>query len=155
MKLILDTKSNNESAAPDYVGFWIRFVAFIIDNILGMILILLIVMPIIDLDKIADQDYLEDLQVRLNWMSLGFIALIIVFWKYLASTPGKLLFKAYICDEDGVTKASTKQLTIRAIAYIPSFLIFGLGFLWVAFDKKKQAWHDKISKTVVVHQKPK
>jgi uncharacterized RDD family membrane protein YckC len=26
----------------------------------------------------------------------------------------------------------------------------GLGLLWVAFDRRKQGWHDKIANTVVV-----
>jgi uncharacterized RDD family membrane protein YckC len=26
----------------------------------------------------------------------------------------------------------------------------GLGFIWIAFDDGKQAWHDKIAGTVVV-----
>jgi uncharacterized RDD family membrane protein YckC len=26
-----------------------------------------------------------------------------------------------------------------------------LGFLWIAFDPRKQAWHDKIGRTVVIH----
>jgi uncharacterized RDD family membrane protein YckC len=25
-----------------------------------------------------------------------------------------------------------------------------LGFLWIAFDKRKQGWHDKLAGTVVV-----
>jgi uncharacterized RDD family membrane protein YckC len=28
-----------------------------------------------------------------------------------------------------------------------------LGFIWVAFDRKKQGWHDKIARTVVVRVK--
>jgi len=29
-------------------------------------------------------------------------------------------------------------------------VVFFLGFLWVAWDKDKQGWHDKIAGTVVV-----
>ncbi|MGR3985112.1 MAG: RDD family protein, partial [Gammaproteobacteria bacterium] len=29
-------------------------------------------------------------------------------------------------------------------------LFFGLGLLWVAFDKRKQGWHDKLAGTVVI-----
>jgi uncharacterized RDD family membrane protein YckC len=29
-------------------------------------------------------------------------------------------------------------------------LPLGLGFLWIAFDKRKQAWHDKLAGTVVI-----
>ena len=30
---------------------------------------------------------------------------------------------------------------------IPIFL----GFLWIAFDKRKQGWHDKLAGTVVTY----
>jgi uncharacterized RDD family membrane protein YckC len=31
-------------------------------------------------------------------------------------------------------------------------LVFFLGFIWVAFDKRKQGWHDKIAGTVVIRE---
>jgi uncharacterized RDD family membrane protein YckC len=38
----------------------------------------------------------------------------------------------------------------RYFAYFVSTIPFCLGFLWVAFDKRKQGWHDKLAHTVVV-----
>ncbi|WP_243476025.1 RDD family protein, partial [Acinetobacter baumannii] len=35
---------------------------------------------------------------------------------------------------------------------IPSILVFCIGLIWVAFDAKKQGWHDKMAKTVVVRE---
>ncbi len=29
---------------------------------------------------------------------------------------------------------------------------FCIGLIWVAFDAKKQGWHDKMAKTVVVRE---
>jgi uncharacterized RDD family membrane protein YckC len=29
-----------------------------------------------------------------------------------------------------------------------------LGFLWVAFDKRKQGWHDELAGTIVIIGKP-
>jgi uncharacterized RDD family membrane protein YckC len=26
-----------------------------------------------------------------------------------------------------------------------------LGFLWIAFDKRKQGWHDRLAGTAVIH----
>ncbi|MBZ0199915.1 MAG: RDD family protein, partial [Ignavibacteriaceae bacterium] len=31
-----------------------------------------------------------------------------------------------------------------------SGLVFGLGFLWAGWDPKKQTWHDKLARTIVV-----
>jgi uncharacterized RDD family membrane protein YckC len=32
-------------------------------------------------------------------------------------------------------------------------LPFGLGYFWVAFDKKKQSFHDKLANTLVIQPK--
>jgi hypothetical protein len=29
-------------------------------------------------------------------------------------------------------------------------VVFSLGFIWVAFDPKRQGWHDKIARTLVI-----
>ena len=28
-----------------------------------------------------------------------------------------------------------------------------LGVVWIAFDERKQAWHDKMARTVVIHRR--
>ena len=33
-----------------------------------------------------------------------------------------------------------------------SGLIFSLGFIWVAFDGKRQGWHDKLAGTYVIEE---
>jgi len=49
-------------------------------------------------------------------------------------------------------KLTVMQSIIRYIGYIPSILVFGIGLFWVAFDAKKQGWHDKMAKSVVVRE---
>jgi uncharacterized RDD family membrane protein YckC len=39
---------------------------------------------------------------------------------------------------------------VRALSSMLSAAVFFLGFLWVAFDREKQGWHDKIAGTTVV-----
>ena len=39
---------------------------------------------------------------------------------------------------------------VRALACLLSMFVFFLGFLWIAWDREKQGWHDKIAGTVVV-----
>ena len=46
--------------------------------------------------------------------------------------------------------ASPVQLIGRYFAYIVSMLPLCFGFFWVAFDKRKQGWHDKLAGTVVI-----
>ena len=78
------------------------------------------------------------------------MVLVILFWAKKQATPGKMAVSAKIVDAKTGGKPSTKQCVGRYFAYILSFIPFGLGFLWVAFDPKKQSWHDKLAGTVVV-----
>jgi uncharacterized RDD family membrane protein YckC len=47
------------------------------------------------------------------------------------------------------TNMSWKQAVLRFIAAIVSWLVFGLGFLWVLVDKDHRSWHDHLSGTAL------
>ncbi len=84
-------------------------------------------------------------------------AVIFLFWKYRAATPGKMLLKMRIVDIKTLGPASNAQLLLRFFGYIPSVLFLGIGFLWVYYNKKRQGWHDLIARTAVINvdqQKP-
>jgi len=40
----------------------------------------------------------------------------------------------------------------RYFGYYVSGLILALGFIWIAFDKRKQGWHDKLAGTLVIRE---
>jgi uncharacterized RDD family membrane protein YckC len=44
----------------------------------------------------------------------------------------------------------TRQALLRYLGYFLSILPLGLGFLWIAWDARKQGWHDKLAGTVVI-----
>ena len=74
----------------------------------------------------------------------------VLFWIYKSATPGKMALKAVIVDAKTGDLLTTKQSIIRYLAYYISIIPLGLGCLWVAWDQKKQGWHDKIAGTVVI-----
>ena len=74
----------------------------------------------------------------------------ITFWIYKSATPGKMVFGLKIVDAETAGPCGTGQLIGRYLGYYPSFLVLGLGFIWVAFDKRKQGWHDKMAGTLVI-----
>ncbi len=39
---------------------------------------------------------------------------------------------------------------IRNLVRVLSWFVFGLGYLWMLWDREKQTWHDKAAGTVVV-----
>ena len=80
-------------------------------------------------------------------------AAIVVFWIYRQATPGKMMFSARIVDASTGAAPATRQLLLRYVGYYVSLLFFGLGFVWIGIDQRKQGWHDKIARTVVVRTK--
>jgi uncharacterized RDD family membrane protein YckC len=107
---------------------------------------------------LSDQTQLMELLQRMTTqlsVDLLFMGTIFVlFWIYKNSTPGKMLFKSVIVDANTLSAPSTFQNIIRYLAYFISFAALGLGFIWIALDKRKQGWHDKLAGTVVIIGKP-
>ncbi|MDO5650633.1 MAG: RDD family protein [Moraxella sp.] len=134
----------------EYAGFWIRFVAYLID-MLAVILILtpvLILMIWLNLASWDNEGY--DLGDAVSQV-LGAVFYIFC-WVRFATTPGKYLFKLKILDADTGEHLTPFKAFLRYIGYIPSAIIMGLGFIWIAFDDRKQGWHDKIANSVVVKE---
>ncbi len=137
----------------EYVGFWMRVWTSIIDTFLISIITVPILISIYGAEGYTNLDTPIEgsMGFLINWV-FPFLA-IILFWIYCQATPGKMVISAKIVDAETGEKPSVGQCIGRYVAYIPSILFFGVGFLWVAVDKKKQGWHDKLAGTVVVRKK--
>ncbi len=79
--------------------------------------------------------------------------IIIIFWIKRQSTPGKMLTSLKIVDAKTLGKPTTLQLIIRLLSYVFSIVPLGLGILYIVLNKKRRAWHDLISDTVVISHK--
>jgi len=73
----------------------------------------------------------------LSWV-LPAIA-IIVFWRYRQATPQRIAISARIVDAATDKAPTTGQMVGHYFAYFLSTLPLRLGFLWIAFDRRKQA----------------
>lgn len=71
-------------------------------------------------------------------------------WRYFGASPGKFLFGCQVVDSRTLGRISWGQALLRYVCYLISALPLGLGFAWVAWDKRKQGFHDKIANTVVI-----
>jgi uncharacterized RDD family membrane protein YckC len=89
----------------------------------------------------------------IGFQSIAIAVVVLLFWVYRSATPGKMILSMKIVDKDSLEAPNKAQCIIRYLGYFPATLVFGLGFVWVYFDKKCQGWHDKIAKTVVIVQK--
>lgn len=126
-----------------YAGFWIRFVALLIDCI--------IIVPLNNyiLSYMGDGSILRLLGPNLIW------------WVYTAGltssnlqgTLGKKILGLKVVDLNG-NRISFARATGRFFASILSGLILGIGYLMVAFNPKKQGLHDQIAGTYVIKNTP-
>ena len=158
------TSSAGIASEPQYVGFWARFLAMLIDSVwLTLILIpiafLLFGQDFMSAAMMTSENSAEMAATTGASAAGGMLVqlllpalLVVAFWVYKSATPGKMVVSAEIVDEKSLGKPSTGQLIVRYIGYYISSFIFGLGFLWIAFDKRKQGWHDKIAGTLVVRR---
>jgi glyoxylase-like metal-dependent hydrolase (beta-lactamase superfamily II) len=62
----------------------------------------------------------------------------------------KIAIGARIVDAGTGAVPTNRRLLVRYLGYYVSTLPLMLGFLWIAFDPRKQGWHDKMAGTVVV-----
>src|SRR5882762_1790263 len=138
------------SREPKYVGFWKRVFASIIDTLILVVVIGLIAVAVYGMQYVRLSSEGKTVMFDLLVQGLLPALAVVVFWRYRGATPGKMLISAKIVDAETFGTPSTGKLIGRYFAYIVS-CIFMLGFIWIAFDKRKQGWHDKLAGTVVIH----
>lgn len=142
------------SADLEYVGFWSRVGAAIIDTIFMMIIIAPLVITFYGTEyfTVPSESFVRDpLDFIISYVLPAAIA--IGFWIWKQATPGKMLIGATIVNADTGGPASIGQLVIRYIGYYLSILPLFLGIIWVGIDSKKRGFHDMISGTVVVRHR--
>jgi uncharacterized RDD family membrane protein YckC len=142
--------ASSSSGSPDCVGLWERFLAFAVDTLILFIVLVPLVLAVYGRDYLARSaggyagfwDFA--LQVVLP------AAATVVFWRLFGATPGKMAIGAKVVDARSRGAPSTGRLVGRYFAYLISAAPLFLGFVWIAIDRRKQGWHDKIAGTVVV-----
>ena len=76
-------------------------------------------------------------------------AYFVVFWAWKGTTLGGIVCNLRVARVNG-TLLSGSDALVRGLASLFSFVPFGLGFFWILRDPQNQAWHDKITGTIVV-----
>jgi len=128
----------------DYSGFWRRFVAYVIDNILLSVVFWLLVLV---LGGIAGDGGV------FGAYTLAAIGWLLYYAAMESSsnqaTVGKMALGIKVTDLEG-NRISFGRAVGRNLAKIISVLIFYIGFIMAAFTAKKQALQDMIAGTLVV-----
>lgn len=133
----------------EYAGFWFRLWATVIDTLLFTLWSIPLMYAIYG-DSLVTQPkwVMGPADVVINWI-VPTVA-VILFWRNKQATLGKMAIRAKIVDANTGGVPTTRQDIIRYFGYLVSLLPLGLGYLWIAFDPRKQGFHDKLAGTVVV-----
>ena len=143
-----------------YGGFWIRFVAAIIDGILVQV----VVVPVgallggmIGVAGVAARMPGEG--TRLVAVIVGAALGLLASWIYeaamesssLQATLGKMIFGMRVTDLNG-NRISFARATGRHFAKYLSSMILFVGYIMAGFTQRKQALHDMIAGTLVIRR---
>jgi len=157
----------------EYAGFWLRFVAFLIDGVVMSLGVVLVLIPLIFLTGLGA--LLSRIHPDEEWNDMGVFLIIgvlflfatvslAVTWLYHAcmessewqATVGKKALGLVVTDMAG-HRISFARATGRHFAKIISNMAsfgIGLGYIMAGFTAKKQALHDMIAGCLVLRRVP-
>ncbi len=125
------------TASGPRAGFWRRFWALVLDNIVCWLAIVVLVVA-----------------VRHTGIILGVLFYVAYFVYFEGSTagatPGKRAMGIRIIDSRTGDPIGYGRSLLRFFGRLLSGAFMDLGYLWMLWDNEKQCWHDKMSNDVVV-----
>lgn len=158
-----------------YANFGERLIALIIDGIIFWCIYLIIfriffpssfsnfdygnLIQEIYSGKFNPLEYFNNLlRFFLSWIIFFLITIfynIFLIGKF-GATMGKMIVGIKVVDENGrkisYGTAFIREFIVKNLVYPIIFFIFYLGYLWALWDKKRQTWHDKIARTIVIKE---
>jgi len=156
-----------------YAGFWVRFVASFLDTLFLALPVGVVIYFISGGEWFDFAQYQANLQMAMNaninalnsqpqpslkWELIFEISVLVVsmiLWKrYKGATPGKKVVNVKIVDAKTYEEITNTQAITRSLSYIPSILLFGIGFLMVGMREDKRGLHDLIADTCVIYDEP-
>lgn len=136
----------------EYAGFWVRVGAMLVDAVLLFVITTPLLLWIYGRGYwLADAVIQGPADFLISWVAPAVAT--VLFWRFREATPGKMMLSLRVVDADTGETLTTLQAVVRYVTYILSALPLCLGFIWAAFDARKQGWHDHIAKSVVVRSK--
>ena len=136
--------------ALEFAGFWRRFGAFAIDAV-SLLVITAAVVPWEQPQSGGANLSLPspDNPASFAVLFIFSLAYFVAAWSWHGQTPGMMALSIRVIR----TNASAVTLSTTLLRYFAGILCLapvGLGFIWIAFDRHKQGWLDKLADTVVI-----
>jgi len=140
-----------------YGGFGRRSIAFLIDIIVLQAAALLVTIAGLLVIGADTEGLVTGSAALLNAYSAAATVMNLFYFTYFHGTTGQTIGKRILGMKVIQSTGEPMRLGVaflRWVGYLVSALFFFLGFLWIAFDGRKQGWHDKIAGTCVVKPGP-
>jgi uncharacterized RDD family membrane protein YckC len=159
-----------ENEPTEYAGFWMRFIAYIIDSFIIGVLEFIIVLPLLgllgvqvfelstirDLENADPELFVPVIASAITGLSL---TVLLITWFYYAllqsgarqATVGKMALGLKVTDVNG-DRLTFARASLRYFSKILSGLFMMIGYIMAGFTPKKQALHDYIANTYVVRK---
>jgi uncharacterized RDD family membrane protein YckC len=146
--------------APRYAGFWIRVPSALIDVTLLLFTNWLVRVSVNSLiTTVAMNVNLPTHEVFVMRRVARTAIALAIGWAYgagmessiLQASLGKLALGLKVTDEQG-NRITFARATARHFAKFASLLSLGIGYMMAGFDDEKQALHDQIAGTRVLHR---
>jgi uncharacterized RDD family membrane protein YckC len=133
-------------ASADFGGFWIRFLAVLVDSAIVFLVMALIIAG----GATALGEDMAPIAVFAAWL-FAFL-----YWPVLHSSPlqgtfGKALLRLRVTGYQG-TRISFLRSLGRELAKILSGAVFMIGYILAGFTARKQSLHDLVASTYVVRE---
>jgi len=143
----------------EYASFLRRLFAYVLDMIFFRLFVTILALyfgVLLSFLKLSVGNNTNLSYIQNLLLSYGlYILYSTLFLSIYSTTPGKHLFNLKIFTEDN-NKLNFFSSLIRSLLQPFSMVLFGMGYVRILKDPRRQAWHDRVAKTVVVlSSKPK
>ncbi|HVC77354.1 MAG TPA: RDD family protein [Candidatus Micrarchaeaceae archaeon] len=153
---------------PTYAGFWIRLVARLVDGLIigipfGIVFGVFLVAGGVFENANGNGPSSQGSQNAAAAAAFGgaflllyllvFVVQIgywIYFWGSSGATLGMRLLRLRVVDANTGGPIGYARATVRFLMSIVNTWACYVGWIWVAFDPRKQGWHDKVANSVVL-----
>ncbi|MBL8797929.1 MAG: RDD family protein [Planctomycetia bacterium] len=146
----------------EFAGFWRRVVAYLLDIVPITLAVALAFYVFYGFDETlsrylnrppGDLDARRQFLVERNQIRNVALGLYLLYCGFIEASPlratvGKWLVGIEVLDMNG-QRLTYPQAAKRNSGKALSFLVFGLGCLWVAWSREKRGWHDYLAGTCV------
>ena len=149
-------------ANAEYMGFWIRFAAFVVDRIITYVIAALIAAGI-GISRTSGQTEAvpaESISVAFDNINYSFLLLVwgvsttygVILTALRGQTIGKMLLRIQVVDANGNIPPWHRVIAREVLGKFASEIIIWLGYIWIGFDQRKRGWHDYLGGSYVIRK---